>query len=89
MIGPIAAFGHASDHRDEILAGDSCGCFCCCSTFRPSDIKEWTDKRKGEWRTALCPKCGTDSVLGNKSGYPITRESLARMKDYWFGGGRL
>ena len=84
----IAAFKYASNHRKDVLESDSCGCFCCCAVFRPSDIKEWTDKRKGEGRTALCPKCGVDSVLGSKSGYPITQESLAKMKAYWFGGGK-
>jgi len=32
----------------------------------------------------MCPECGIDSVIGSDSGYPITRDFLKRMCDYWF-----
>jgi hypothetical protein len=35
-------------------------------------------------QTALCPRCGIDSVLGSASGYPINREFLQKMNEYWF-----
>ena len=28
--------------------------------------------------------CDTDSVIGENSGYPITKEFLESMKKYWF-----
>jgi hypothetical protein len=34
--------------------------------------------------TAICPYCAIDSVIGSKSGYPITPELLAQMKAHWF-----
>jgi hypothetical protein len=34
--------------------------------------------------TALCPKCGIDSVIGSVSGYPIERGFLKKMHDHWF-----
>ena len=38
------------------------------TVFKPADILEWTD----DDQTALCPNCGIDSVIGDKSGYPVT-----------------
>jgi hypothetical protein len=35
-------------------------------------------------RTALCPECRIDSVIGDASSFAITTEFLARMHDYWF-----
>lgn len=32
----------------------------------------------------MCPYCGIDSVLGDQSGFPITKELLIRMRWHWF-----
>jgi len=77
----IAAHRKSSNHRDEILASALCGCFYCCETFPPSKIYEWVDENA----TALCPRCGIDSVIGAASGYPITEEFLGAMRRHWFG----
>ena len=39
-----------------------------------------------EEMTALCPFCEMDSVIGEGCGYPITREFLEEMNEFWFGG---
>ena len=39
----------------------------------------------GEEVTAICPHCGVDSVIGEKSGFPITQEFLKAMHKRWFG----
>lgn len=75
------AHPHCSKHKAEVQSSRVCGCFYCLKTFPPSDIKEWIDR--GE--TALCPKCGIDSVIGSGSGFPITDPKfLRRMHDRWF-----
>lgn len=76
----ISAHKHSSIHRDEILSSDLCGCFYCLEIYLPTAISEWTDKNK----TALCPKCGIDSVIGSNSKYPITFEFLSKMQKHWF-----
>jgi hypothetical protein len=68
-------------HRAAILASDLCGCYYCQQTFPPAAIEEWVDDGK----TALCPKCGIDAVIG---GAP-TAEGLARLYRQWFGDGEL
>ena len=75
-----SAHKHSSNHRGEILASRSCGCFYCLATFSPDEIHEWIDNRT----TALCPRCHIDSVIGDASGLPITREFLEQMYAYWF-----
>lgn len=80
-----AAHKHSSNHRAEISGSASCGCFYCCATFAPSAIEDWVDEDDaGVGRTALCPRCGIDSVLGDKAGFPLTHAFLELMKSYWF-----
>jgi hypothetical protein len=76
----IAAHKHCFRHRAELEASELCGCFYCIRIFPFSEIKEWID----DAQTALCPKCEIDSVIGSRSGYPISRAFLERMHDYWF-----
>src|SRR2546429_438449 len=63
------AHRHSALHAEEIGRSAVCGCFYCRNTFAPTEIREWVDDQNvGEGRTgrtALCPKCGIDSVLGN------------------------
>lgn len=75
------AHRHSSGHRLEILASELCGCFYCEAIYAPNEITDWTD----DGQTALCAKCGIDSVIGIKSGFPITAEFLGEMNRHWFG----
>jgi hypothetical protein len=82
----IAAHEHCIYHREEILSSKVCGCFYCLSIFPPSEINNWIDipADKNLGQTALCPRCEIDSVIGDKSGYPITKDFPKKMKEYWF-----
>lgn len=72
---------HSSNNKIEITESDTCGCFYCKELFVPTEVKEWIHDKE---QTAICPYCKTDSVLGNKSGYEITRELLDAMSKKWF-----
>jgi hypothetical protein len=92
------AHAHCRSNRAELLGSEICGCFCCLGVFPPSEIVDWIDEgdvplfrgnvlvRVNDKReqSAMCPKCGIDSVIGSRSGYPITIEFLGRMKERWF-----
>ena len=81
----IAAHDCSSRHEEQIMASDICGCFYCLSIFKPSAIVEWIDEPVGTGgRTAMCPECGIDSVIGSASGFPITTVFLKRMHRQWF-----
>ena len=75
-----SAHGHSANHRPEVMSSDTCGCFHCEKTFQPAEIIDWVDDGK----TALCPRCGIDSVIGSASGFPLTQSFLSEMNRYWF-----
>ena len=81
-----SAHKHSSNHRSEVLASHTCGCFYCGQNFEPSQIEDWCDPTGDDdaGTTAICPFCGIDSVIGDRSGYPITPKFLSAMHSYWF-----
>ena len=84
--GYESAHKRSSCHREEIMGSEFCGCFYCLQVFAPAEIKEWIEEEYPLGATALCPKCGIDSVIGTGSGYPVTREFLSEMHEHWFAG---
>ena len=68
-------------NKEQIEKSEKCGCFSCCKIFSPSEI---TDYLPDEPPTAECPFCHTDSVIGDASGFPITKDFLKKMKKRWF-----
>ncbi len=78
----IEAHKHCANHEDEITRSTACGCFYCLAVFAPAEIEDWVDD---EPRTALCPRCGIDSVIGDASSFPVKEEGfLGDMNVYWF-----
>ena len=64
-----------------------CGCFYCKSIYSASEVKEWYDNDGRGDKTALCPKCGIDSVLGDATFVELTPELLELMNMLFFGDG--
>lgn len=86
-----AAHEHCCDHRAELAVSARCGCFHCCRVYTPAEIVEWIDPAPGMvaelgrlGKTALCPYCGIDAVIGDAAGYPLTPEFLEAMRAQWF-----
>lgn len=75
------AHEHCTSNKSEIEKSEKCGCFYCLEIFGKSEITSWLNENEG---TALCPFCGNDSVIADKSGFPITKEFLIEMKERWF-----
>ena len=82
----IEAHHFSNNNMKDLKKDNLCGCFCCLKVFSPSEIKEWIidDNDCDRFGTAICPYCGIDSVIGESSGFPITKEFLTKMKKYWF-----
>lgn len=80
----LDAHEHSVNHRKEIAVSKVCGCFACTNIFPPSKIWEWIETDTDEF--AMCPYCGIDAVIGDESGYTITRDFLSQMNRYWFDG---
>lgn len=76
----IEAHRHSIRHRVEIESSSLCGCFYCLAIMKPDSIVDWVDSES----TAMCPKCGIDSIIGDASAYPITTAFLQQMRAHWF-----
>ncbi len=76
----------SNNHMAALKKDKICGCFYCTGIFSPDEIEDWLidDNDCDRYGTAICPYCGIDSVIGESSGFPITKEFLNRMKDRWF-----
>ena len=81
------AHKHSFRRRKELLGSSDCGCFNCLKIYPPFKIRHWTDfNENGVGETAICPYCGIDSVLGDKSGCDISDSFLRLMNQIYFGG---
>ena len=73
------------NNMPSLRQGRRCGCFYCLAIFDPEEIVDWLKGEPGDPRgTALCPYCEIDSVLSESAGFPLTKEFLTEMYEYWF-----
>lgn len=79
----VAAHDKCYRNERSVKASRKCGCFYCCQVFDADRIYDWCDEDQPE-RTALCPYCGVDSVIGDVEGYSLTPDFLQAMHEYWF-----
>jgi len=70
-------------NEDDVAKSETVGCFFCLA-ISPSGDVDWWEERDGR-KTAVCRKCGIDSVIAPASGYPITPEFLQAMRKRSFG----
>lgn len=76
----VVAHDHCEGNKAELEKSKKCGCFYCLEMFPPQNINRFIDGGK----TALCPFCGIDAVIGDASGFSVTKSFLKTMHDYWF-----
>ena len=92
MVDLLAAYRHTLNNWDELGASLNCGCCSCMQIFPTSDIVAWTgldlsqidDPAAVAEQTALCPHCGSEALIGDKSGIAVTAQFLSDMNDAWF-----
>ena len=88
----LAAYRYLSNNWTQIESSKVCGCCNCQQIFAADEIVAWTgldiqnmhDPQAVSAQTAMCPRCGSEAVLGDRSGLPITGQFLARMNEAWF-----
>jgi Zn finger protein HypA/HybF involved in hydrogenase expression len=66
-------------NEQQLKSAEHAGCFDCLSVFPVIDIKAWVDDKS--IRTALCPKCSTDSVLADYGAVSFSLEMLKAEHD--------
>jgi hypothetical protein len=80
----------STGNREVLGNSTRAGCFYCGALFDPREVTDWIDGRQidtgdtADGVTALCPRCGIDSVLPEASGVTLSPELLGEMHRYWF-----
>lgn len=72
----------SSENREEILKSNQVGCFYCGAIYAAKEIDDYVGDMEDE--TALCARCGMDSVIGDASGFKLSREFLEAMHSHYF-----
>lgn len=88
----LAAYRYVSNNWAQIGASKLCGYCNWVEIFKPDEIVGWTgltmqnldDPAALNGQTAMCPRCGSEAVLGDGCGFPINANFLARMNEAWF-----
>jgi hypothetical protein len=82
---------YCSQHREQVRNSALCGCFYCGVNFPSTEIDFWIGAPDGgldngeNGTTALCPRCGIDSVLPDSIlGAGLSPELLDEMRQYFF-----
>ncbi len=65
---------------NRIMKSLDCGCFYCFAHFLPNEAEYWDDKTG---KTAVCPRCNTDSVVGSDT--RVDDELLVALNKRYFG----
>ena len=79
-----AVYSHSIRNEESILKSNLCGCFHCISILAATDVKSSEMVvEKDSFKTAICPICGIDAVLGDAS-VEITAELLEEMNSHYF-----
>lgn len=74
---------NAQFNESEVNASTVCGCFNCMAIFSPKEIVSWIAPGNPD-RTAICPKCDIQTVVGDASGYPIESGALRKVHNLYF-----
>jgi hypothetical protein len=88
----LAAYRYTTNNWAQIAASKVCGCCNCVQIFPAEEVAAWTgldmgnmnDPKAVESQTALCPRCGTEAVIGDGAGFAVNANFLARMNEAWF-----
>ena len=87
----LGAYQQATNNRATVERSTACGCFYCMHVFAPHEITAWAgldisriDDPHASADTAVCPRCGSESVIGDHSGYAISPTFLSQMHEAWF-----
>ncbi|MFC1639036.1 cytoplasmic protein [Patescibacteria group bacterium] len=70
-------------NREQLAESDEAGCYYCRNVFPASEVSNYVIEEDGT-ETAVCPKCGLDSVLADSAGIELSAENLEQLNEYWF-----
>lgn len=74
------AIKYATSNREKLKVSKNAACYYCMEVYLASEVIEFCDSET----TALCPKCGIDSVLPDDSPYEFKIGDLKELNHFWF-----
>jgi len=79
------AINHFSSYNRilGVQKSQQCGCYSCCEIFPAVEVVAYCDRAIHN-STALCPRCGIDSVLPD-AWIELSTELLVALEKRWFG----
>ena len=89
----LAAHPHTKDNRDELEASSMCGCCACMEIFPTLEITTFTGLDMDSFNnpdapipaeTGVCPRCGSEALIGEKAGFGLSPDFLNRMNQAWY-----
>lgn len=69
-------------NKARLADAKHCGCFFCLSHFAMAELEYCDDE---DDQTAVCPRCGIDSVIGEYEDQRVPDDLLKAMKERYFG----
>jgi hypothetical protein len=85
------AHEHTQCNKTELLNSEKIGCCFCGKIFTTNEnnIESFPSivDRDEVNRTMICPHCYVDALIGDASGYKITKDFLNEMNESWFATG--
>lgn len=76
---------HCKGNRKEIEASSHCVCLYCQEVYRATEVKDYIIDSSLDFKeTALCPRCGANTVLGDVTGIPFYEELIAKLHCHYF-----
>lgn len=68
-------------NRTDVEQSSKVGCYWCLNVLESKEIIEYTDADKnGVGQTAICPKCGSDSILSMSY---VTSDDLKKIHEHF------
>lgn len=77
----LRAHTYTLDNYPMLFAQQACVCIYCKERFASHAIRDYSYSEKG---TALCPKCGIDSIVGEYAGFELSDAFIEKMHEYFF-----
>lgn len=71
---------YSSHNRNLIAVANKCYCFYCKAIIESREIKDYADNGQ----TAICPKCGINSIIPDSIEEGVDEKTIAEMNEYWF-----
>ncbi|MDR1027366.1 MAG: hypothetical protein LBL46_03040 [Rickettsiales bacterium] len=78
------AHEHCLGNWQAVKQSKVCGCFYCGKLLSADAITDFITEPSGS-KTAICPECGIDSIIGDASGVELSKDFMNKMHLAWFG----